>query len=93
VPLLNLLAGFPLKGFDPSRWLLGREPKRRLLIGEIGWSVPSAEAVRSTGGERDEAAPRVKYSPDAAPRQPLGWGRNAHDAECADCRPIAVMGG
>ena len=21
-------------------------------------------------------------SPDAAPRQPLGWGRNAHDAEC-----------
>jgi hypothetical protein len=33
------------------------------------------------GGEWDEAAPRVNRTPTPPLGQPLGWGRNAHDAE------------
>jgi hypothetical protein len=63
------------------RWLPGTVPKRRLSIGAGGWSVPAAAAGGLILCDRDEAAPGENRALDAAPRQPLGRGRNAHEAE------------
>jgi hypothetical protein len=62
----------------------------------IDWRgrLVSSQCRSHTGrdvGERDGTTPRVARAPDATPRQPLGWGRNAHDAERDHGSPVAVM--